>query len=663
MAVLPAAGADGGRGGVSRRRPLWLWLGAGAATVVLAALLSGRADWAPVPLVVWSLVTLVVVLRAAWRRLTYRVGTRLVLSYLLLGVSPFLFCGAFGAAALYMAMGQYTSVRYGSEMQHLRWSLRDQCARIVELSHDRGSAAAVAALDDAAAHPPDPLPRVVWLARLGGRELRRPTGTELPVPAWITGAQWSGMVRNGDKAFAMVAAAGAGGDLVAALIPLDAVTAEAVGRSLWFDLVFVAPGSPETLALTTGTHGALEVQAGDTHGLPSEIWGPWRDHDASLMARPLVIWLRVATDVRDLASGTPSEPDRLVSLLRTSPRNVWDDFVLSRYELADALEAVLLGLGLFFFAVYAIAVLLAGLMIVSIARSTARLSRGAREVASGHLDWRIPVKRHDQLGDLAASFNGMAGSVQRMLVEVAAKEHLAHELELAREIQEGLLPEREMRVGAFEATALLRPAAEVGGDTFDFFPVGEGRMLVAVGDVAGHGLPTGLLMASLKSAVAALVPEGYTGEELLERVNRVLRSQSRKRVMATLLVAELDLERGEVRLASAGHPPPYLVTPGGEVIELTTSALPLGGALGRPATRTDPFPPGSRLVLYSDGLPEAADADGELLGYDAIVEVVAAHAGDTPGAMVDALVRRVEVHTGGAALADDLTVVVVVHHT
>jgi serine phosphatase RsbU (regulator of sigma subunit) len=647
---------------VSRRRPRWLWLGAGAATVVLAALLSGRADWAPVPLVVWSLVTSVVVVRAAWRRLTYRVGTRLFLSYLLLGVSPFLFCGAFGAAALYMAMGQYTSVRFGTEMQHLQWTLGDRCARIVKLSHDRGSAAAIAALDDAAAHPPDPLPRVIWLARLGQRELSRPGGTGLPLPDWITGARWSGMARHGDEVFAMVAATAPGGDLVAALIPLDTSTAEAVGGSSWFDVAFVPPGGPETMALTPAGK-TVELRVGETHGQPVEIWGPWRRGEASWLARPLVIWLRVATDVRDLASGTPSKPDRLVSLLRTSPRNVWDDFVLSRYELADALEAVLLGLGLFFLTVYAVAVLLAGLMIVSIARSTARLSRGAREVANGHLDWRIPVKRHDQLGDLAASFNGMAGSVQRMLVEVAAKEHLAHELELAREIQEGLLPDREMRVGAFEATALLRPAAEVGGDTFDFFPVGEGRMLVAVGDVAGHGLPTGLLMASLKSAVAALVPEGYTGEELLERVNRVLRSQSRKRVMATLLVAELDIERGEVRLASAGHPPPYLVTPGGEVIELTTSALPLGGALGRPATRTDPFPPGSRLVLYSDGLPEAADADGELLGYEAIVEVVAVHAGDTPGAMVDALVRRVEAHTGGAALADDLTVVVVVHHS
>ncbi len=661
MAVLPAAGADGGRGGVTRRRPLWLWLAAGTAAVVLAAVLSGRADWAPVPLVVWSLVTLVVVLRAAWRRLTYRVGTRLFLSYLLLGVSPFLFCGAFGAAALYMAMGQYTSVRFGTEMQHLRWTLGDRCARIVKLSHDRGSAAAIAALDDAAAHPPDPLPRVIWLARLGQRELSRPEGTKLPLPHWITGARWGGMARHGDEVFAMVAATAPGGDLVAALIPLDTSTAEAVGGSSWFDVVFVPPGGPETMALTPAGE-TVELRVGETHGQPIEIWGPWRSGEASWLARPLVIWLRVATDVRDLASGTPSKPDRVVSLLRTSPRNVWDDFVLSRYELADVLEAVLLGLGVFFLTVYAVAVLLAGLMIVSIARSTARLSRGAREVASGHLDWRIPVKRHDQLGDLAASFNGMAGSVQRMLVEVAAKEHLAHELELAREIQEGLLPEREMRVGAFEATALLRPAAEVGGDTFDFFPVGEGRMLVAVGDVAGHGLPTGLLMASLKSAVAALVPEGYTGEELLARVNRVLRSQSRKRVMATLLVAELDIERGEVRLASAGHPPPYLVTPGGEVIELTTSALPLGGTLGRPATRTDPFPPGSRLVLYSDGLPEAADADGDLLGYEAIVEVVAAHADDTPGAMVDALVRRVEAHTGGAALADDLTVVVVVHH-
>jgi len=135
-------------------------------------------------------------------------------------------------------------------------------------------------------------------------------------------------------------------------------------------------------------------------------------------------------------------------------------------------------------------------MILSITRSVKRLSAGALEVERGNLDHRVPVKRRDQLGDLGRSFNHMTGSVQSMLDDVAEKERLAQELELAREIQESLLPARHLDLGRLTVRATFQPAAEVGGDYFDVFPISEDRLVVAIGDVAGHGLSTGLLMAS-----------------------------------------------------------------------------------------------------------------------------------------------------------------------
>ncbi len=109
----------------------------------------------------------------------------------------------------------------------------------------------------------------------------------------------------------------------------------------------------------------------------------------------------------------------------------------------------------------------------------------------GNLDYRIPVKRNDQLGDLGRSFNHMTESVQSMLSDVAEKERLAQELELAREIQESLLPKKHLDFGPMSVRATFQPAAEVGGDYFDVFPMSDDRLLVAVGDVAGHGLSTG----------------------------------------------------------------------------------------------------------------------------------------------------------------------------
>ena len=182
-------------------------------------------------------------------------------------------------------------------------------------------------------------------------------------------------------------------------------------------------------------------------------------------------------------------------------------------------------------------------MILSITRSTSRLTAGARAVDRGDLDYRVPVKRHDQLGDLARSFNHMTDSVQSMLADVAEKERLARELELAREIQESLLPARYLEVGPVSVQATFQPATEVGGDYFDVFPISEDRLVVTIGDVAGHGLSTGLLMASLKSSVAALVYEGYEGTDLIEKVNHLLMEHGQMGTMATLAVVEIELAR------------------------------------------------------------------------------------------------------------------------
>ncbi len=646
---------------LSRRALVWIVLG--PVTAFVAVVIGERSEPAVLPFVAWLTVSLLLLLRGAWRRLTYRVGTRLVLSYLLLGLSPFLFCAALAVVALYMAMGQYTSVRLGFEMRELRDQLRDGCERVLEATRDGGAAAGRLAFERAAVDLGGAPGRTLWHARLSGRELAKPSDSDLPLPEWVLAERHGGgVVVHDGRAYVMMAEADDAGNLVAGLVPLDGATGAALSRKLWFDVGFLVSGRSGAFALDAsagGEHGGTRLVIGDTEIPVGEAWGEWARPGDGLLDRPWVIWFRVVESLRVLGTGESLDTARAVSLLRTSPRLVWDDFVLQRYELGREIQGALAALAVLFLVIYGIAFVVAGSMIASIARSTARLSRGAREVAAGRLDWRIPVRRHDQLGDLAASFNSMTESVERMLGEVAEKERMAGELELAREIQEGLLPASPVRFGPIEVHAVLEPAVEVGGDTFDILPLGEGRVVVVVGDVAGHGLPTGLLMAALKSAVAALVREGRSGAALLERVNTVLRGLGRRRLMATLVVAELDLERNEVRVANAGHPPPFLIPPHGEVVELEAPALPLGFALSRPAETRAPLLPGSRLVLYSDGLVEAADPNGEMLGYGAVAETLAEHASAPAERLIEALLARVRSHTGGAPPADDLTIVVV----
>jgi HAMP domain-containing protein len=652
------------------------WLIAGAVSIAAAAVgvavdsessISGTLS---VVAILWLAATAWALSWRVWRWMTYRVGVRLFISYLLVGLLPILFGVAFATVGLYIMMGQYTSVRFGSEMRRMRSELEAECHVVLDRVRTQGADEAAALLEELAATNPDPLPRVAWQARLGGREVRLGGGAELPGIDWVEDDARSIVARHGDAVYSVVAALSASGDRVVALIPLDDAAALAISDSWWFDVAFFPldeGGSPagdeqedddETSALELSDSGINitldgEMLTGD------RIWPEWTAGDEGLLSQSLVVWFRVVVDVVDLASGEPVEGARLLALLRTSPKNVWRDFTLSRYELGTHIWGILAGLGLFFLIGYGLALAVATTLILSITRSVKRLSAGALEVERGNLDHRVPVKRRDELGDLARSFNHMTGSVQSMLDDVAEKERLAQELGLAREIQESLLPARHLELGPLTVRATFQPAAEVGGDYFDVFPLSGDRLVVAIGDVAGHGLATGLLMASLKSSVATLVYEGYAGSELIEKINRLLVEHGQSRTMVTLSVIEIDLAEDRLKLANAGHPPAFLMTADGGVEELMAGSLPLGTRLCRPAVLERPFAVGSLLLAYSDGLVEAASADGEPFGYDRLERILSDAAG-LPGAALTALILdRLSDYTTGANLADDLTLLIV----
>jgi sigma-B regulation protein RsbU (phosphoserine phosphatase) len=235
-------------------------------------------------------------------------------------------------------------------------------------------------------------------------------------------------------------------------------------------------------------------------------------------------------------------------------------------------------------------------------------------------------------------------------------------MELAREIQQSLLPDTHLQHAGVSVSAHFSPASEVGGDYFDIFPLSGRKVIVTVGDVAGHGVSTGLLMAMLKSAMGTLVLEGYSGVELLERVNRLLLQQSVKHRMATLVIAAVDAEAELAEVTSCGHPPVLFVSPSGEVEEVLLSSLPLGTRLPvEPAWRRLAFPPGSKLLLYSDGLIEAANAAGMALGPDGLQRIVQASSERSAPELVTAVLEGLVAHLDGSPLTDDLTVLVIEH--
>jgi len=657
-------------------RGRWWWI-AGAVifvTTVIAAAAAPESQIADVFFILFLLWAIASVWAAAWwmwRRMTYRVGVRLFITYFLIGVLPLLFAAAFGGVGLYVLMGQYTSVRIGTELQRVGWGLSEACETILEVAANEGLESAKNRFEDFAADPPEPISRVLWYARVDEQELVLADGFSLPDMNWLPEGTSRFTALGGNSVFAVTAARSSAGDRVVALIPMDEVAAADISAHWWFDVAFfntedayveVPEGGGDEgdeVSAQASSDGAINFSIDGDQVSADEIWPQWTEGSEGMLSQPLVFWFRVVADLVDLETGVTVEDKSQLALLRTSPRNVWDDFTLSRYELGRELWGILTGLGILFLVGYGLALTAAATVVMSIARSTSRLTQGALQVEQGNLDHRVPVKRRDQLGDLARSFNHMTDSVQSMLADVAEKERLAHELELARQIQESLLPARHLEVGPVTVRATFRPAAEVGGDYFDVFPISDDRLVVAIGDVAGHGLSTGLLMASLKSSVAALVHEGYEGSDLIQKVNHLLLEHGQGRTMVTLAVVEIDFGRGRLSLANAGHCPAFLVRPEGGPEELMAGSFPMGSRLCQPASLEKPFPVDSRLVLYSDGLVEAVSPDGEPFGYERLQEIVGDSANQSSANLTAMILDALAKHADGTPAADDLTVLIV----
>jgi serine phosphatase RsbU (regulator of sigma subunit) len=308
--------------------------------------------------------------------------------------------------------------------------------------------------------------------------------------------------------------------------------------------------------------------------------------------------------------------------------------------------------------VYLQALVIAFVLVGSIARNVNRLTRATEAVSRGDFSVRIQSKSRDQIGDLARSFDGMAESIQKLLVETAEKQRLQSELAIARTIQHKLLPPPEASLPGFGVLAHFEPVAEIGGDYYDYIPMPDGRTALALGDVSGHGLPTGLLVAMAKAALATLLEAGHSGSELFGRLNDLIHRSTDPRHYMTLALLAYDPGSRRGLLTNSGQLAPYRLS-GGRVEALTLPGLPLGLFPDRTFPEKEfQFSPGDVLVFLTDGFVEAADAHDEPFGFERTEAVLAAHAAAGAAGIRDALLAAVNAHAGGRAPDDDRTLLI-----
>jgi sigma-B regulation protein RsbU (phosphoserine phosphatase) len=345
--------------------------------------------------------------------------------------------------------------------------------------------------------------------------------------------------------------------------------------------------------------------------------------------RQLLWWGQASGPLVDMAGSRVLTGSLLINLSGT-PRIVRQHLFAANGEVDAPSWAVLVGLAILLFNVYAAAALMALFMIVGLSRAVNRLSRATDAVRRGDFSVRIPGGRRDQIGDLQRTFNEMAANLEMLVAASAQKELLEKELSLARDLQNSLIPSNLPTGEGVEFATLFEPSAAIGGDYFDVLRLSEREIAVIIADVSGHGLSTGLRMAMLKAALLILIEETRKPEEILRRLDAVVRSNAEGRCFVTATLAMFDLRAGRLTLTNAGHPPTYIVR-GGRVQEILLPSSPLGGLGHSYARRELTLDRGDVVVWLSDGVFEETNSEGEPFGYDRIETALAA-AAKQPGA-------------------------------
>jgi phosphoserine phosphatase RsbU/P len=305
--------------------------------------------------------------------------------------------------------------------------------------------------------------------------------------------------------------------------------------------------------------------------------------------------------------------------------------------------------------VYLVASVMAAFMITALSLAVNRLSAATAAVRAGNFGLRIPVRRRDQLGDLQRSFNEMSADLESLVAAAAQKEVLEKELSIARDLQKSLIPSNLPIREGVEFATLFEPSAAIGGDYFDVLRLSEDELAVIIADVSGHGLSSGLRMAMVKAALLILVEETSEPEEIFRRLDRVVRDG---RAFVTATLALIHLPTGTLRLLNAGHPPTYVIRRG-EAREILLPSSPLGGLGKTYGHETVALERGDVVVWLSDGLIEAANAEGDPFGYDTVLQTLQGFADDVSAADVrNRLLAAIERHVGSQPPGDDRTLMV-----
>lgn len=287
------------------------------------------------------------------------------------------------------------------------------------------------------------------------------------------------------------------------------------------------------------------------------------------------------------------------------------------------------------------------------------LAHKAREMGEGNLATVIRVERKDEIGRLGEALSSMGRQILENQAQLVENKRLERELEIAREIQELMIPREFPDLPGYSLAAFFRPAQVIGGDFYDVFTLADGRLGCTMADVSGKSISGALVMSFARTILRSEAARGGGPREVLLSANDAIRKDLRPKMFVTVAYLTLEPSTGEVRLASAGHPPAIRYGKGGAA-PLPSRGMAVGIAgrdqMGKIMEETKlKLEVGEGIFLYTDGVTEAVNKEREEFGEERCLEVLRERGSGGAQARIDRMGKALDLFSAGAAQADDIT--------
>lgn len=569
--------------------------------------------------------------RWVFSRILWTVRSRLIVTCLLMGLAPIILFGTLASIAAYIFCGQFATSIALEGIHDSVDQIQERSAAVLA-SVTQGGFPARSGLAQQSPADLGPLEVSVWnddklVPRQAGKAASAADASPFETaarPAWLHSG-FAGVVAASGKLFLC-------GDSAR----------QASGHGL--EVLACSPFRDQEVATLAEGLGTLRIMPNFDLRVSNNSDD---DDDAAAKKTQDYEWLRAGTlaapvnlfDVRvffsapvattDWVTGG-SVPDRL--LVTSRPSVLYRRLFESSVETGRYMNIALIAISILFGALELLACAIAIVVSRTVTRSIADLYDATRMIDRGDLEHRIPVRRKDQLGALAASFNSMTASLRELLKEQREKDRMQNELKIAQEVQNNLFPHTPIRIPGLDLFGICESARTIGGDYYDFIPFGGSQVYIALGDISGKGISAALLMASLHSAVRAYrsgaaasngdATAGISPGRLLALLNHHLYTSTQPSKYATLFLASFDPATRRLTYANGGHLPPLVLCANGEMQRLECGGSVVGLLDGlKYQEATVQLSPGDLLVAYSDGLTEP-EKDQVDFGEAGLIDVI-----------------------------------------